>query len=49
MPVTPNPDEVMAVDWVRSADLVAQLKSRPERFTPWLRIYAARHWDSIFG
>jgi isopentenyl-diphosphate delta-isomerase len=47
--VTPNPDEVMAVDWVDYYDLSARVTRRPEEFTPWMRIYMADHSDAIFG
>jgi len=49
MQVLPNPTEVMAVRWVALSDLVQELDAAPERFTPWLRIYMARHADAIFG
>lgn len=47
--VTPDPDEVMAVDWVDFYDLAAAVKRRPERYTPWLRIYLEEHQAAIFG
>ena len=47
--VTPNPDEVMAFDWVRFPDLLRQVETSPERFTPWLRIYLREHAATIFG
>lgn len=47
--VTPNPDEVMAVEWVRFTDLLTQVEQTPERFTPWLRIYLRDHGQTIFG
>ncbi|WP_298975354.1 isopentenyl-diphosphate Delta-isomerase [uncultured Roseobacter sp.] len=47
--VTCNPDEVMAVEWVRFADLKRQVDETPERFTPWLRIYLRDHGQTIFG
>ena len=47
--VTPNPDEVMAFDWVRFPDLLRQVETSPERFTPWLRIYLRDHGQTIFG
>lgn len=45
----PDPDEVMAVDWVGFYDLCAEVARRPARFTPWLRIYLEEHKDRIFG
>ncbi len=44
-----NPDEVEAVEWVDLYDLAALVKRRPERYTPWLRIYLAEHLDRIFA
>ena len=49
MPLVPNPDEVMAVEWMRFADLQAAVQKSPERFTPWLRIYLRDHGQTIFG
>ncbi len=47
--VTPNPDEVMATRWVDIYELSAEVSRRPQRFTPWLRIYLEEHRDRIFG
>jgi len=47
--VTPNPGEVMQVEWIGLYDLAAEVARRPARFTPWLRIYLAQHTDTIFG
>lgn len=47
--VTPNPAEVMDYRWVTLNTLQAQIKSQPERFTPWLRIYLAHHAAVIFS
>jgi isopentenyl-diphosphate delta-isomerase len=47
--VTPNPDEVMAVQWVDLYDLTARVLRRPQSYTPWLRIYLAEHSELIFG
>lgn len=33
----PNPDEVKAVRWIAVQDLLSEMESNPERFTPWLR------------
>jgi isopentenyl-diphosphate delta-isomerase len=49
MKVYPNPEEVAQVEWVGFYDLTAELKRRPERFTPWLRIYLEQYRDRIFG
>lgn len=47
--VVPNPDEVMAVSWMRLDTLRAEVKEAPERFTPWLQIYLREHGETIFG
>jgi isopentenyl-diphosphate delta-isomerase len=47
--ITPNPEEVMAFEWVEYADLQSQINATPERFTPWLRIYMADFAQTIFG
>ncbi|MEO0830427.1 MAG: NUDIX domain-containing protein, partial [Pseudomonadota bacterium] len=49
MAIAPNPDEVMQVEWVGLYDLAAEINRRPERFTPWLRIYMQEYRDRIFG
>ena len=41
--VAPNPDEVMDTAWIALPDLVADVAARPERYTPWLRIYLRDH------
>ena len=49
LPLAPNPDEVMATRWVDIHELSAEVARRPERFTPWLRIYLEKHRDKILG
>lgn len=49
MPVTPNPAEVEAVEWIGLAALAEAARVEPGRFTPWLRIYLDEHIDRIFG
>ena len=49
MPLSPNPDEVMATRWIGFDDLAREVAQHPERFTPWLRIYMADHRTAIFG
>ncbi|MEM1375203.1 MAG: isopentenyl-diphosphate Delta-isomerase [Pseudomonadota bacterium] len=44
-----NPDEVMETRWVDLFELRAEIERRPERFTPWIRIYLAQHSEKIFG
>ena len=48
MPV-PDPDEVMAVEWVTRAALDDRIQQRPDDYTPWLRIYLAEHAAQIFA
>lgn len=45
--VHPNPDEVLDTAWIDFEDLAEDTVRRPERYTPWLRIYLDRH-RSIF-
>ena len=47
--VTPNPDEVMEVEWCAMDDLRARIADDPSRFTPWLRIYLEEHRAQIFA
>ncbi|MGR3490910.1 MAG: isopentenyl-diphosphate Delta-isomerase [Shimia sp.] len=49
LPLDPNPDEVEDVRWIDLFDLRAEIARRPERFTPWLRIYLTDHSEKIFG
>ena len=49
IPVKPNPEEVLQVEWIGIYDLAAEVARRPARFTPWLRIYMDEHKDRIFG
>ncbi|MEL6914624.1 MAG: isopentenyl-diphosphate Delta-isomerase [Pseudomonadota bacterium] len=44
-----NPDEVADVRWMDLYELKAEIARRPERFTPWIRIYLAQHSEKIFG
>ena len=47
--IEPDPAEVADVRWTTLADLRRDVAARPERFTPWLRIYLELHSGSIFG
>jgi isopentenyl-diphosphate delta-isomerase len=47
--VTPNPDEVMAVEWVTLRDLARRIAKHPDQFTPWLKVYMQDHADAIFA
>ncbi len=49
MTVVPNPAEVMDIAWVDLQALARDAEQRPERYTPWLRIYLAEHGARIFG
>lgn len=44
---TLDPSEVAEITWIDIDDLSAEAIRRPERFTPWLRIYLAEHRDTI--
>lgn len=45
----PDPQEVAATRWLTNAALVREIAASPQSFTPWLRIYMAKHADVIFG
>ncbi|HAW47782.1 MAG TPA: isopentenyl-diphosphate delta-isomerase [Roseovarius sp.] len=45
----PNPEEVMAVDWITRAALATRIRNAPADFTPWLRIYLEEHAAQIFA
>ena len=44
----PDPAEVMETRWAPLGTLAAEIEADPDRFTPWLRIYIARHAAAIF-
>ena len=46
---TPDPAEVAELHWVMLDDLAADCVRRPDRYTPWLRIYLAEHRAMLFG
>ena len=46
--LAPEPAEVMETRWVALDGLQAEIAERPERFTPWLRIYLSDHAEMIF-
>lgn len=48
LPLTINPDEVMATDWVTARDLENRIAQNTDSYTPWLRIYLSDHSDQIF-
>jgi isopentenyl-diphosphate delta-isomerase len=41
-----NPEEVQAVEWRSLDQIAADMAVRPQRYTPWFRIYMARHNNS---
>jgi isopentenyl-diphosphate Delta-isomerase len=43
----PNPDEVMDTDWITLDALDARVRSAPEQFTPWMRIYLTEGWGKM--
>ncbi len=47
--LAPDPDEVMATEWIELAALSNAVQRDPSRFTPWLRIYMTEHMSRIFG
>jgi isopentenyl-diphosphate delta-isomerase len=47
--VDPNPEEVAETAWVPLHQLMVDVATSPDRFTPWLRIYLDKHRDGIFG
>ncbi|WP_294624110.1 isopentenyl-diphosphate Delta-isomerase [uncultured Roseovarius sp.] len=49
IPVAPNPDEVMQVQWISMADLARLIAQKPKNYTPWLRIYLEDHAQQIFA
>lgn len=49
LPMTLNPQEVQAARWVSLSDLLAEIAANEAAFTPWLRIYLAKHRAQIFG
>jgi isopentenyl-diphosphate Delta-isomerase len=36
--ITPNPEEMMSVRWARIPEIVADMKSRPDTYTPWFKL-----------
>ena len=39
---TPNPEEIGNWKWVRPGELLADIKSNPESYTPWLKLVVDR-------
>ncbi|SLN58085.1 Isopentenyl-diphosphate Delta-isomerase [Roseivivax jejudonensis] len=46
--LAPDPDEVMDTAWMPLDGLRADIAARPQRYTPWLRIYLEEHAPRIF-
>ena len=44
----PDAAEVMDLAWIGLPDLIAAIVRESARFTPWLRIYLADHFQTIF-
>ncbi len=44
--ITFNPAEVQAVEWLTLDEIAADMAVRPDRYTPWFRIYMHRHANS---
>ncbi|MGJ8544935.1 MAG: isopentenyl-diphosphate Delta-isomerase [Sulfitobacter sp.] len=49
LPLALNPSEVMETKWLPLAQLTQDVATRPEIYTPWLRIYLAKHRQMILG
>lgn len=47
--LSPDPAEVAATAWADLPALAAAARAQPDRFTPWLRIYLARHLDDLLA
>ncbi|NTT85306.1 isopentenyl-diphosphate Delta-isomerase [Tabrizicola fusiformis] len=41
LPIAPDPAEVMQTGWIERAELAERIRSTPDLYTPWLRIYLA--------
>lgn len=48
-PVTPDPAEVAAYDWLSRADLRARIAAQPEAYTYWFRHYMRHYADQMFA
>ncbi len=42
-----NPAEVDAIDWLTVPEIIMQIKTHPQRFTEWFKIYMADHRHMI--
>jgi isopentenyl-diphosphate Delta-isomerase len=46
LPILPDPDEVLATRWASIDTLQRDVRTQPEIYAPWFRIYLAR-WDEL--
>jgi len=49
LPLALNPAEVIQARWITLSDLDIEIAQMPDRFTPWLQIYLAKHREQILG
>jgi len=47
--ISPNPDEVMAYNWVDPITLERLIATAPDQHTEWLKIYFREHFDALFA
>jgi isopentenyl-diphosphate delta-isomerase len=47
--ITPNPNEVMAYNWVDPITLERLIATAPDQHTEWLKIYFREHFDALFA
>ena len=47
--IIPNPDEVMAYNWVDPITLERLIATAPDQHTEWLKIYFREHFDALFA
>jgi isopentenyl-diphosphate delta-isomerase len=47
--LSPDPVEVMEARWISLTELDREISSRPDAFTPWLRIYLSEYRDMLFS
>jgi isopentenyl-diphosphate delta-isomerase len=45
--IKPDPAEVSEFKWVRFADMIADMRARPEAYTVWFRQYIDKHGDML--
>lgn len=47
--IQPDPAEVADYRWASTGEIRAEIATDPDRFTPWMRIYMADHFEQIFA